>query len=255
MSTMDPTPAERPSAVQTEFATAQSHPISNPVGDSHPAAGSAGNLHDDVATDPSVMQSSAPTMVTVQTDEDGNPFVLDEDGRRWVISRSVGERSQASTPNELAGVPMHPVNLFGLAPINSCTFSTSSARHGPTSVPSSLISTPSEHTPPSNASEPLPALALDVDPDSLTPAQIAQLNAIRAHLGTANARLTVTTAMIAEQQASTEDMHDTIHSIRAEVVSRMDSLRNEVNSQRARLNRCLDDNLRTLRDNGASTTQ
>ncbi|KAJ7917861.1 hypothetical protein B0H13DRAFT_1869900 [Mycena leptocephala] len=233
---MDANAAEHTSAAQTEFASAQSHIAPNRLGSPQTAAGPAVESTDDVATDPSVAQSSGPAMVSVHTDEDGNPFVTDEEGCRWIIARSSWGRSPTSTPNEV-GVPMHPINLFGMTPID---------HHGGSGRTSSM----------SSVSHGLGRdQVLDIDPDTLTSEQISQLNAIRAHLGTANARLTATTAITAEQQVSTEDMHDNIHAVRTEVISRMDSLRNKVNSQRARLNRCLDDNLRTLKDTGASTAQ
>ncbi|KAJ7079356.1 hypothetical protein C8R44DRAFT_754681 [Mycena epipterygia] len=77
----------------------------------------------------------------------------------------------------------------------------------------------------------------------------------RSDDGTLSARLMASTAAVAEHQAATEDMHDNIHAVRTEVVSRIDSLRNEVNSHRARLNRCLDDNLRVIQDSGMSGAQ
>ncbi|KAJ6570209.1 hypothetical protein DFH09DRAFT_1080352 [Mycena vulgaris] len=94
-------------------------------------------------------------------------------------------------------------------------------------------------------------------PSALAPSRVGSSSSIHdaGHLGTANARLVATTAIVAEKQAATEDMHDAIQATRADVISRVDSLKDEVNSQRARLNRCLDNNLRLLRDTGASNAR
>ncbi|KAJ7870102.1 hypothetical protein B0H14DRAFT_2571518 [Mycena olivaceomarginata] len=100
-----------------------------------------------------------------------------------------------------------------------------------------------------------PPLALDIDPDTLSSSQMSQLNASRGHLGTAHSRVIAATALVAEQQAATETMHDSIQDLRGEMLSRVDSLRNEVNSRRSRLNRVIDDNLRIVLETGASGSQ
>ncbi|KAJ6489349.1 hypothetical protein C8R47DRAFT_1215696 [Mycena vitilis] len=191
--------------------------------------------------------SHAQVQVTLRRDEDGTPYLVDGHGYRVLVAMSSDDISATSSNDEQSGVPMHHTALFGLETVQ--TSPPPRAYHHVSPPPIAYRAT-SEGTP-----EPLPTLDLDIDPGTLNNEQIGQLNAIRAHIGTANAQLTTSTAIIAEQQAATEDVHDTIHAVRTEVVSRLDSLRNEVNSQRARLNRCLDDNLRTLRDNGASTNQ
>ncbi|KAJ7758948.1 hypothetical protein DFH07DRAFT_772292 [Mycena maculata] len=74
-------------------------------------------------------------------------------------------------------------------------------------------------------------------------------------MATATSRLLATTAIVAEQQAATVELKDTIQSTRAEVISCTDSLENEAPSLKSQLNRCLDDNLCLLRDTGTSTIQ
>ncbi|KAJ7673460.1 hypothetical protein B0H17DRAFT_1140925 [Mycena rosella] len=86
---------------------------------------------------------------------------------------------------------------------------------------------------PINGSSEFPVLELDINPDKLSTEQIAQLNAIRGHLGTLASRLTAMTAIVAEHQAAMADMQDSIQALRTEVVSRVDSMRNEIPGLRA----------------------
>ncbi|KAJ7024468.1 hypothetical protein C8F04DRAFT_1192386 [Mycena alexandri] len=234
-----PTTADGPSAVQTEYylATGASASGVKPRNIALPAS--------DVATDnectssivdaqgtPSLGPSSSPIPTlpeyTLFLDEDGILFLRDVYGSCYEITRGA---SDALFQSSLTGVPMHHLRLFG------------PSTRGP-STESDL----SDLTP---AGE-LPQLNLDIDPDLLDSTQISQLNAIHEHLGSMNSRIITTTAMVAEHQAATEQMQDNIQQLRRDVLSRVDSLRNEVNSQRSRLNRVLDDNLRVVLETGAS---
>ncbi|KAJ7684862.1 hypothetical protein DFH06DRAFT_1313235 [Mycena polygramma] len=257
---------EDPSRVASEFYSATSdlgHPVVEPS--TGPTVAGPESL-DDVAPpmverrplgplSPNRRASSASRAqveVVMQTDDWGDPFLVHREGYAVRIVRPSESRSATSGSEDSPGVPRHHAALFG-NPANPPSSSPPPQAYSQVSPPPASY----ENTTMSGADQTLqlPELELDLDPNVLTSKQIGQLNVIRAHLGTANARLTASTAIIAEQQAATEDVHDTIQSVRAEVVSRLDSLKNEVNSQRARLNRCLDDNLRTLTDNGASTHQ
>ncbi|KAJ7260850.1 hypothetical protein B0H12DRAFT_1069566 [Mycena haematopus] len=81
------------------------------------------------------------------------------------------------------------------------------------------------------------------------------INTIKGHLGTAHEHLYTTTAILAEQQETTDGIQDALQVVRAEVLSRLESLLNEVHSHQSRINRCLDDNVRILRETGASRSQ
>ncbi|KAJ7471732.1 hypothetical protein FB451DRAFT_1175554 [Mycena latifolia] len=191
-------------------------------------------------SEPATPQHS-PMRLTSHIDADGRTYMRDQDGNRFdIVPQGNDEaRSQSSRSEERPGVPAHHSILFG-----------SSSDQGEPSSKSVLSeSTPREGT------EEYPPLALDIDPDLLESSQIAQLNAIRGHIGTLGSRLAATTAIVVEHQATTEDTQDAIQALRTEVISHVDSLHNEVNSQQLRLNRCLDDNLRILRDAGTSGSQ
>ncbi|KAJ6503185.1 hypothetical protein C8R47DRAFT_1210461 [Mycena vitilis] len=170
---------------------------------------------------------------------DGVPYLVNSRGERLRVVNADDDRPPSSQDGQ-SGVPMHHSVLF---------------RSSDESDPLGTESVLSESTPLEPGSTEYPPLALDIDPDALSPLQISQLNAIRAHLGSASSRLATSTAILAEHQAATEDIHDAISALRGEMISRADSLRNDVNSQRSRLNRCLDDNLHVLQDTGASTVQ
>ncbi|KAJ7708590.1 hypothetical protein B0H16DRAFT_1746156 [Mycena metata] len=229
--------AEPISANPTEYSTAQPAPATIPVASSASRSGATTGTTDDVATTTVSASSPGPLGTTLYTDDQGYLYLRYADGRRARIAELPSRSPSTTGPDKQAGIPMHHSALFDTAHTRSTQGSEV------------------QGTPRSDEVNPLPDLQLDIDPNTLSNEQLLQLNAIRAHLGTANARLTTTTAMLAEQQASAEDMHDSIHAVRVEVLSRMDSLRNEVNSQRAHLNRCLDDNVCTLKDNGASIAQ
>ncbi|KAJ6585894.1 hypothetical protein B0H19DRAFT_1060075 [Mycena capillaripes] len=133
------------------------------------------------------------------------------------------------------------------------------SRGSPSEIPTShsaLLGTPGDgpSTESSITTDSLPCLMFDLDLDQLGRVQIAQLNVIRRHIGMANSQI-IAASLLAEHQASTEDIQDSILAIRAEVLSRVDSLRNEINSQRLRLNRVLDDNLRIVSETGVSGAQ
>ncbi|KAJ6517366.1 hypothetical protein C8R47DRAFT_1063055 [Mycena vitilis] len=260
---MDPNAPEDHSRATAEFYSAHSGPAQPAVESTTDSTAHGPGSLSDVAPQAAVYRplgplsptrrassaSRAPVEVVMRQDERGNSFLVDREGYPVRLTRSPGGRS--ATPNSEdnnVGVPMHPHALFGVPPDNAS--SPPRAYHQVSPPPVAY-----ENTLETEADVSHPPLDLDLDPDTLTGEQIGQLNAIRAHLGTANTRLTASTAIIAEQQAATEDVHDAIQAARLAAVSRLDSLKDEVNSQRARLNRCLDDNLRTLKDNGASTTQ
>ncbi|KAJ7429998.1 hypothetical protein B0H11DRAFT_2264478 [Mycena galericulata] len=232
-----PTLPENPSAIGTEYySAAPSAPANDAVSSGDVAPHAIDNL------DPVVR-------VTLHTDENGSPYIVDEHGQRMRIVNhdrlSSVSRAGTSTPDDAVGVPAHHCTLFstGTGPSSESNLS-ESERIGIPPDTNSDTRSPS-----------LPALDLDIDPDMLSHAQIRQLNAIRGHLGAANSRLATTTAIIAEHQTVTERLRESIVETRREVISRIDSLRNEVTSQRSRLNRCLDDNLRTMRETGASGAQ
>ncbi|KAJ7931335.1 hypothetical protein B0H13DRAFT_2308504 [Mycena leptocephala] len=72
----------------------------------------------------------------------------------------------------------------------------------------------SESTPPDGLGNKYPNLTLDIDLDTLMSNQVAQLNAIHGHLGTTHARLLATTALVAKQQGSTEDIQEALQIMR-----------------------------------------
>ncbi|KAJ7665830.1 hypothetical protein DFH06DRAFT_1127034 [Mycena polygramma] len=247
-------------ATGTEYVSAQSRPQGYAEEPPHGSTARASSDQGDAGSIPHRLGASTPSsptpqslssgrpamQVTLHRDESGESFLVDQAGNHVMVTlRNDNRSASTSSQDDAPRVPLHPSDLFGLVDTRR-----QAARSPPRAY--DQISPPPQ---PYGADTPLPQLELDIDPDTLTAEQLGQLNAVRAHLGTANARLTASTAVIAEQQAATEDVQDTIQATRAEMVSRLDSLRDEVNSQRARLNRCLDDNLRTLTDNGASTTQ
>ncbi|KAJ7684897.1 hypothetical protein DFH06DRAFT_1118551 [Mycena polygramma] len=188
-------------------------------------------------------EPTAPTM-TLMRGADGVAFAIDNNGVRFGInSPTPGARNYepGSTPSHVdEAVPIHHSTLF---PQGSDA--------GEVSTESVL----SESTPQEGTAVEYPELELDIDPELLNNDQIAQLNAIRGHMGTTQSRLLATTALMAETTTTTEMIQEDLIVFRAETVSRIDSLRNEVHTQRSRLNRCLDDNLRILRDTGASSAQ
>ncbi|KAJ7756103.1 hypothetical protein DFH07DRAFT_959243 [Mycena maculata] len=237
MESTEHTMAEQPSAAHLEFVSAQSR--ANPA----LSATSIADGADDVAAR-STASSPAPgsTRVVLHRDASGIPYITDDAGRQLRVSSADNGGSASSGPGDATNVAIHHSRLFELR---------TSDDGRPTSSESAL----SDSTPPELSAAEYPQLDLDIDPDSLNATQIGQLNQIRAHLGTANARLVTTTAMLAEHQTATEATHNAIQAVRTEVVSRLDSLRNETNDQRSCLNHCLDDNLHVLRDTGASVTQ
>ncbi|KAJ7222699.1 hypothetical protein C8J57DRAFT_1536260 [Mycena rebaudengoi] len=190
------------------------------------------------ATSPPTSSAPMRPRFTLCLDELGAPFLVNAAGIRQELSVDT-PRSASSLSGGPTGIPMHPSNLFG------------GHQDGETASLIESTLSESQHI----AADGLPELALDLNPDDLSPHQLGQLNAIRGVIRTASARLLATTAIVAEQQTATEDMHDTLQSMRHEFVSRIDSMRDEVNSQRSRLNRCLDDNLRIVRETGASAVQ
>ncbi|KAJ7197079.1 hypothetical protein C8J57DRAFT_1546278 [Mycena rebaudengoi] len=145
------------------------------------------------ATSLSTPPDTVPPQFTLHQDNQGMPFLADASGIHQEVAVE-NPRSASSLSGGPPGIPMHPSNLFG------------GHRSGETA--SSVESTLSElqHI----AADGLPELALDLNPDDLTSHQLGQLNAIRGVIGTASARLLVTTAIMAEQQTATEDMHDTL---------------------------------------------
>ncbi|KAJ7761157.1 hypothetical protein DFH07DRAFT_957227 [Mycena maculata] len=248
--------ADRPSVATTEFHSALA-PGANPGSISAPVRDVAlsveqasPDIHPHTSASPKGGSSSSRISTppyTVHLDENGHPYLLDHLSNRLEVIGELSPRGdQRPSRNDHlsdsspAGVPTHHLTLFGSTVISPEPDDTSSL---------------TDSVPVDTGVDGYPELNLDIDPDTLSSAQIAQLNAIRGHIGTANARILVTTAIVAEQQAATEEMQNTIQDLRTEVVSKVDSLRNEVNSQRSRLNRCLDDNLRMVRETGASSVQ
>ncbi|KAJ7625122.1 hypothetical protein DFH06DRAFT_1142425 [Mycena polygramma] len=260
---MDPNAPENTSRATAEFYSAHSGPDQPAVESTNDSTAHGPGSSSDVAlqaaefhfpgplssTRRASSASRAQVKVVMHRDERGNPFLVDREGYTVRLTQSaMGRSATSSSEDNNSGVPMHPHSLFGLQAATSSPPPRAYHQVSPPPVAYESMLGP-------EAAISHPPLDLDIDPDILTGEQIGQLNAIRAHLGTANTRLTASTAIIAEQQAATEDIHDAIQVARLEAVSRLDSLKDEVNSQRARLNRCLDDNLRTLKDNGASTSQ
>ncbi|KAJ7484148.1 hypothetical protein FB451DRAFT_1392721 [Mycena latifolia] len=220
--------AEDPSAAGTAFFSAPSAPGTGPAEPPRPASDVAGS---NGQWSPAVSHRSAPA--TPHNSPMRFTSHINTDGHDDACSHS-------SRSEDRPGIPVHHSTLFG-----------SASDPGEPSTESAL----SDSTPLESTVDEYPPLALDIDPDLLGPAQFAQLNAIRGHIGTLGTRLAATTAIVAKHQAATEDTQDAIQALRTEVVSCVDSLQNEVNSQRSRLNRCLDDNLRILRDAGTSGSQ
>ncbi|KAJ7163391.1 hypothetical protein C8R43DRAFT_1123005 [Mycena crocata] len=169
--------------------------------------------------------------VIFMTDEHGNRFEPEYGDEPSLDHRTV----TPSSDGEFTGVLAHHSMLFAM-----------STEPGEISTESVL----SESTPAEGY-----AIELDMDPDTLSDAQKVQLNSIHGHQSTLMAKLITTTAMVAEQQAATEEIQDRILEVRREVISHVDSLCNGVNSQVSRLNRCLDDTVRIIRETGASSTQ
>ncbi|KAJ7220408.1 hypothetical protein C8J57DRAFT_1536889 [Mycena rebaudengoi] len=221
-------PAEAASAAGTEFFSAPHQPGPSPVALMLRA----------IATSPSPSPRPVPPPFTLHRDEDRSPFLVDAAGARLEVSVEP-QRGSSSLSGGPSGIPMHPARLFD--------------RPHDVDSSSSVESTLSESQ--QLAADGLPELALDINPDTLTSHQIDQLNTIRGIIGTATVRLLATTVIVADQQLATEQMHDTIQELKVEFVGRIESMCDEVNSQRSRLNRCLDDNLRLVRETGASVVQ
>ncbi|KAJ7281697.1 hypothetical protein C8J57DRAFT_1500385 [Mycena rebaudengoi] len=221
--TSENAPSGLTSAAGTEFVSAHSQTGTAPESQS--------------ATTIATFPVANPLQLTLHSDENSS-FIVDAHGVRQEVVMAPS-RSQSSLSGDNPGIPMHPSNLFRPRLDGDAA--------------SSVESTLPESQP--TAPEEFPDLALDINPDLLTTEQLGQLNAIRGVIGTANAQLLATTARVAEHQAATENMHDNIQAMRREYVAQIDSLRDEVNSQRSQLNRCLDDNLRLMKDTGASASQ
>ncbi|KAJ7442575.1 hypothetical protein B0H11DRAFT_2251478 [Mycena galericulata] len=207
---------------------------------------------DDVAT---AMSPDRVQRLTIHLDERGIPYLLDGDGNQVATSDSISTqhlaraRSVSTEAGDNAeGVPMHHSALFPEQQSAEPSSESGVSDSIPTGAPRGGLSAIES---PAN----LPTLGLGIDPMGATANDVSHLNAVRGHLGAANARLLATTAIVAEQQATTEELQESIYSTRVEVLSRLDSLRNEVTSQRARISRCLDDNLRVLQETGASSSQ
>ncbi|KAJ7713404.1 hypothetical protein DFH07DRAFT_974754 [Mycena maculata] len=206
-------PYESASMAGTEYYSANAPAGPGPADDSRSSVS-------DVASQP----GSRTARYTLHADEHGSPYLTDAAGNRLEVSRAEGPTamSRASSIQSDGGDggdngPVHHSTLFSTEPSTETILSESVLAEGATG----------------DANSPqLPELELDIDPDTLNATQIRQLNAIRGYLGASNARLAATTAIVAEQQAATEDMQDTINATRNEVVSRIDSLKNEISSQR-----------------------
>ncbi|KAJ7503829.1 hypothetical protein B0H11DRAFT_2222444 [Mycena galericulata] len=235
------------SAVGTQYYSA---PVTVGPGPS----GARRSSSDDVAT---AVSPDRVQRLTIHLDERGVPYLLDGDGNQVAAGDSISiqhfvrDRSASTEAGDDAdGVPMHHSALFPDQRQQSAEPSSESGVSDsiPTGAPREGLSAIES---PAN----LPTLGLGIDPMETTVEDVRRLNAVRGHLGAANARLLATTAIVAEQQATTEELQESIYSTRVEVLSRLDSLRNEVTSQRARISRCLDDNLRVLQETGASSSQ
>ncbi|KAJ7199514.1 hypothetical protein B0H12DRAFT_1081391 [Mycena haematopus] len=177
-------------------------------------------------------------LLTLLRDEDGQSYAVNEQGLRFEVHAPHQDPEDNRPPSSLnddgAGVPLHYTRLFPDA---------YDARGNSVGEPSTE----------SALSESLP-VDTDIDYTNLTTTQVEHLNAIRGHLGTTQARLQATMAIMAEQQEAAEVMQDTLQGVRSDVASRLASLRNEIHAHRSRLNRCLDDNVRILRETGASSS-
>ncbi|KAJ7809934.1 hypothetical protein B0H13DRAFT_1927609 [Mycena leptocephala] len=249
-----PKAVEVASTARTEFLSAPSNAGPNPALSIQPVSDVAsGNDLLDVASNPanagpshsapSISRARSPDIhvskFALLVDSLGRHYVRDAHGQRFEVQDET-HHNESNSETSRSGVPIHHTNLFSM------------------SKEPSTESVLSDSTPADAAADKFdgfPQLELDIDPDTLDATQVAQLNAIRGHLGTAQERLIATTAIIAEQQAATEDIQEGIQTVRREVLSRVDSLRNEVNSQRSRLNRCLNDNLKIIQETGASGDQ
>ncbi|KAJ7982890.1 hypothetical protein DFH06DRAFT_1318361 [Mycena polygramma] len=228
---------------QTEYASATSrglatNSVDTPVNDSASDPGARSPEPPLVTASPARGESPALDSRNLEYslyhDNEGRPYLRDTNGVRYALS-AVGPSSDRPSRASPSGVPMHHSTLFSTEP--------------------STESVLSESSPGQTGPDGYPPLALDIDPGLLSTHQISQLNAIRGHLGTANSRVLAATAILAEHQAATEDVHDAIQAFQGEVLTRVDSLRNDVNSQCSRLNRVLDDNLRLVVETGASGAQ
>ncbi|KAJ7760355.1 hypothetical protein B0H16DRAFT_1719862 [Mycena metata] len=215
--------AETLSAAKTEYYSVPGHPGVDPAQVALPDSEIATN---DGRSSASVGEHSSPGLgnhysrtppsipdYTLHADDGGRYFLRDALGVRYEIVSGATDGPASHTPE-----PVGPTH-YSAAP---------------------------------GGDEELPDLELDINPDDLSTTQLGQLDAIRGHIGSLNSRMLATTAMVAEHQAATEQMQDTIQILRRDVLSRVDSLRNEVNSQRSRLNRVLDDNLRIVLETGVS---
>ncbi|KAK7016265.1 hypothetical protein R3P38DRAFT_3203088 [Favolaschia claudopus] len=58
-----------------------------------------------------------------------------------------------------------------------------------------------------------------------------------------------------EQQNTAEDMREALHKVREEALGKINSLKIELNEQRNKINRCLDENIRIMKEMGSSSLQ
>ncbi|KAJ7481400.1 hypothetical protein B0H11DRAFT_1915551 [Mycena galericulata] len=238
-----PDASESVSAVGTQYYSAPAGPGPSDARGSSP---------DDVAT---VVSADRVQRLTIHLDEQGVPYLVDGDGNHVATSDSIstqrfprGRSTTTEDGDEIGPVPIHHSVLFPERQSVELSSESGISDSVPTGVHREGLSARGS---PDN----LPIIDLGIDPTETNSRDVERLNAIRGHLGAANARLLATTAIVAEQQATTEELQESIHSTRVDVLSRLDSLRNEVTSQRSRISRCLDDNLRVLKETGASSSQ
>ncbi|KAJ6555111.1 hypothetical protein DFH09DRAFT_1318304 [Mycena vulgaris] len=99
---------------------------------------------------------------------------------------------------------------------------------------------------------PLTDLLARIPPGALSVDDMNRFHGVRGVLSTSRSHLMASTVMISKQQENLGQTHADIIEFRNYAASRLASLHNEVTGNQSKINRCLMDNIKMLRDMGAS---
>ncbi|KAJ6599835.1 hypothetical protein DFH09DRAFT_1303203 [Mycena vulgaris] len=115
-----------------------------------------------------------------------------------------------------------------------------------------VADTTEPHNAPANVIPPLTELLARIPEGTLPAEDMAQLNRFRGALATSHKHLLALTVLMAQQHETLSHTHDKVIDLRNLAASRLASLHNEVTSGQSKINQCLTDNIKILREMGAS---